>query len=109
MKKALLFGLTLVLAISAWAMFPADPACALGNCMPGGSTIPQWGMGATCAEANQDAINLAWNLVPGDCDVCSFREIEVSPCHDCPNDPGVKCADWRVQYRCASEFIDPPM
>lgn len=107
--KKLLLGIAALAIAATWILLPQTPACAAGNCKPGGSTIPQWGMGATCAEADDDAIDNAWTLVPSSCAVCGFEEDELSPCHDCPEDEGLKCADWRIIYRCEEEFGDPPM
>ncbi len=108
MRLLWIFGAVALVVTTIWIALPAEPACAMGKCGRGGVTLPAWGMGSSCQAAESNAINLADNMIPSDCDVCSITPIEVTPCHLCgthPNDPptcGVNdyLVDWKIRYRC---------
>lgn len=118
MKSLWIFGAVVLTVAGVWIALPAEPACAMGGCSPGGVTLPAWGMGHSCQASEDNAINLAISMIPSDCDVCGITPVEVTPCHLCgtdPNDPP-DCtgandyrADWKVRYRCESDFGIPPM
>ena len=111
MRKMLIAGLLTLSVAAIWAMMPTQEAEAFNcyECMFGGSTLPAWGMGSSCTEAVNNAINLAEAQIPASCDTCSTTPIEVTPCHLCgedPNDPD-DCigandyrADYKVRYKC---------
>lgn len=63
-----------------------------------GWTPGQWGMGSSCAIAEQNAIAAAWNYAYSQCYVCDEGLTEiVTPCMIVE---GQWKADARVQYKC---------
>jgi hypothetical protein len=118
MKRIWILGVIAAALVIGWVVVPAEPACALPTCTPGGTTLPAWGMGSSCQASINNAVSLATAQIPSSCDVCGITPIEVTPCHVCgtdPNDPQTCIdandyrADYKVRYRCAVDFGDPPM
>ena len=115
MRKLWIPGILTVAILTAWAVVPSEEADALVclHCLPGGTTLPAWGMGSTCQAAIDDAIALAETQIPAICDTCEITPIEVTPCHLCgtdPNDPD-DCtgaqdyrADYKVSYKCLEDL-----
>ncbi len=114
MKKLLVLSALSASLFLTWSAMSSDPACAMGGCRPGGMTLPAWGMGSSCQAAINQAINLASNQIPWDCDECGESiPIEVTPCHQCgedPNDPEACTAanqyraDYKIRYFCEQDI-----
>lgn len=79
--------LTAVFAVGLSALI--TPAAEAGNCIcpPYSTTVPEWGMGATCAEARADCSANAHAAADGACqsfsggDVCAFGDITYTGCY----------------------------
>ncbi len=110
MRKLWIPGILTIAILAIWAAVPAQEAEAFNchECGPPKTTLPAWGMGSSCFEAENNAIALAESQIP--CDTCQTpMAIEVTACHLCgddPNDPE-PCtaanqyrADFKVRYRC---------
>lgn len=98
MKAGIVLALVVTLGSLGVALYPL-PSEAIGQCGPYRYTSAEWGIGATCAEAESNAIALARTKITCDSGItCIEIEEEVTPCYYAGNFEFH--ADWRIKYRC---------